>query len=190
MGAARIAAYASPMFVALFVAERADLSTGLWDVVRFLVAVAIAVVWLAVVWRNAVRIGRFTELTMEQTPPVNPGGCVSTSGDRRRRADDTRTDHVRDVRGSLAITSAKHPCANQQANDKGIIKRLSAIDLAPTDRLGARPIGLVTLDDLQVAFGKLASLSGSTWNKYRHAVLVMQRWGSRTDTSASRGLRI
>jgi hypothetical protein len=66
---------------------------------------------------------------------------------------------------------------NQQANDKGIIKRLSAIELAAGKRLGARPIGLLTLDDLQLVFGQLTCLSGSSWNKYRQAVLLMQRWG-------------
>jgi integrase len=67
--------------------------------------------------------------------------------------------------------------ANQQANDKGIIKRLSALELAPGEHFGDRPIRLVTLDDVQLAFGTLGVTAGSTWNKYRQALLLMQRWG-------------
>lgn len=66
---------------------------------------------------------------------------------------------------------------NQQMNDKGIIKRLSGLPLEEGQTLGQRPVGLVTLDDLQLAFSTLVKFAGSTRNKYRQAILLMQRWG-------------
>ena len=49
--------------------------------------------------------------------------------------------------------------------------------LVDGERLSTRPIGRITEDDLEVVFAQLSTLAGSTWNKYRDAVRLMQRWG-------------
>lgn len=66
--------------------------------------------------------------------------------------------------------------ATLRANDAAICQCLGelAIDDAP---LSTRPLGLITEDVIEAAFGQLARLAGSTWNKYRDVIRMMQRWG-------------
>lgn len=63
-----------------------------------------------------------------------------------------------------------------KANDAAICRRLGAlaVDGSPID---ARPLGLITEDVIELAFKALGSVAGSTFNKYRDAVRLMQRWG-------------
>ena len=42
--------------------------------------------------------------------------------------------------------------ANQQLNERGIVRRFSQIELEPGHLLGQRPIGLFTVDDWETAF--------------------------------------
>jgi integrase len=64
---------------------------------------------------------------------------------------------------------------NQQLNDQGIVNRLAALKLGEVT-LGLKSIGLFTVDDWETAFRQLDTLSASTRNKYRQAVLSMQDW--------------
>jgi integrase len=64
---------------------------------------------------------------------------------------------------------------NQQMNDKGIVRRLSKLDLGGVRLLGAQPIGVLTVDDWETAFRQLTG-AASTLNKYRQAILMMQEW--------------
>jgi len=63
-----------------------------------------------------------------------------------------------------------------RANDTAICKRLGDL-VIDGSRLADRPIGMITEDTIENAFTQLQSLAGSTWNKYRDAVRLMQRWG-------------
>ena len=65
----------------------------------------------------------------------------------------------------------------QQNNDKSILGKLGALPVGDDDRLGDRPLGRITLDDLETAFAHLSHLNGSTWNKYRQTVASLERWG-------------
>jgi integrase len=64
----------------------------------------------------------------------------------------------------------------QRANDAAICKRLGGL-LIDGEPLAARPIGLITEDVIEAAFGQLSRLAGSTYNKYRITVRLLQRWG-------------
>jgi integrase len=61
-------------------------------------------------------------------------------------------------------------------NDAAIRKRLGDL-VVDGERLATRLIGMTTEDTIEGAFNQLQSLAGSTWNKYRDAVRLMQRWG-------------
>lgn len=63
-----------------------------------------------------------------------------------------------------------------KTNDLAICTRLGNL-LVDGERLSTRSIGRITEDDLEVVFAQLSTLAGSTWNKYRDAVRLMQRWG-------------
>jgi integrase len=63
-----------------------------------------------------------------------------------------------------------------RANDEAICRRFGSL-VIDGGRLAEWAIGLITEDAIEGAFGQLGSLAGSTWNKYRDAIRMMQRWG-------------
>ena len=76
------------------------------------------------------------------------------------------------------ITNARsQQSANQQANDKGIVKRLAALTLSDGGRVGDSPIGLLTVDEWEAAFRQVSGLAASTVNKIRQTILSLQEWG-------------
>jgi len=61
------------------------------------------------------------------------------------------------------------------ANDNAICRRLGNL-LIDGERLAQQPIGLIREDTIEAVFAQLVTFAGSTWNKHRDAVRVMQRW--------------
>jgi hypothetical protein len=90
----------------------------------------------------------------------------------------TPADLTFEAFGEKWVTNARSQHSdNQQMNDRGIIRRLSKIELEPGVLLGQRPIGLFTVDDWEAAFAKTGPCAGSTYNKIRQCVLALQDWG-------------
>ena len=57
---------------------------------------------------------------------------------------------------------------------------LGALEVAPGETLGTRPIGRITEDDLEVVFGTLrATRAASTRNHYLQTIRSLERWGRR-----------
>ena len=108
--------------------------------------------------RIAIRGGQFPPVTTT-TATVTPADLTFEQFSTKWR-ENGRTD----VRDTL------------KANDTAICKRLGNL-LVDGERLANRPIGRITEDDLEGVFGQLTTLAGSSWNKYRDAVRLMQRWG-------------
>ncbi|MGE3511920.1 MAG: site-specific integrase [Vicinamibacterales bacterium] len=71
------------------------------------------------------------------------------------------------------INESKH----QQVNERGYVRRLARLDLGNGRLLGSSPIGLLTIDDWERAFGQLKG-AASTLNKIRQAILSMQEWAA------------
>src|SRR5262249_40534147 len=63
-----------------------------------------------------------------------------------------------------------------KANDLAICNRLGQL-IVDERKLAEWPIGLITEDTIENVFGQLQGFAGSTWNKYRDVVRLMQRWG-------------
>lgn len=66
-------------------------------------------------------------------------------------------------------------------SDRSRLARLGAMTIDEEAPLGARPIGRITTDDLEVVFRQLeaAGKSGSTLTKYFQTCQQLQRWGVR-----------
>ena len=125
------------------------------------------------------------------------GRHVGDRTEARREADKVRTA-IREGRSPVEQRPAETPGAltfdqfgvvwrerarstvslGQQRNDVSILKRLGGLAIGDT-RLGDRPIGAITEDDLEMAFAQLNTLSGSSWNKYRQCLVSVQKWGQR-----------
>ena len=125
------------------------------------------------------------------------GRHVSSREDAKREADRLRT-LIRDGKSPLGTPTAETPSAltfeqfgalwlerarvatseAQQANDRAQLRRLGGLTI-DGERLGDRPIGRITEDDLETAFVHVAHLAASTQNKLRQALLHLQRFGTR-----------
>src|SRR5439155_10552443 len=102
--------------------------------------------------RLLIRDGKFRPATTTPATPTTPSDLTF----------ETFTEKWRTVaRATMADTL--------RANDAAICKRLGDL-LIDGQRLATRPIGLITEDTIEAVFGRLQSLAGSTWNKYRDAV--------------------
>ena len=64
----------------------------------------------------------------------------------------------------------------QRKNDTILLRRLGNLTVGD-GRLGDRPIGRITEDDLETAFLQVASLAHSTQNKLRQTLIHLQTWG-------------
>lgn len=110
--------------------------------------------------RREIREGRF--------PPVPTPATPATPGDLsfEQFASKWRERARADQRPALI------------ANDAAICRRLCALTI-DSAVLGARPLSSITEDDLEVVFGQLSALAGSTSNKYRDVLRLLQAWGVR-----------
>lgn len=109
--------------------------------------------------RRLIRAGAFPPAVAAPVPPSTPADLTfETFADKW-------------------VTNARSTQSkNQRMNDRGIVRRLSKIDLGAGVRLGQQPIGLLTVDDWETAFRGITG-AASTVNKIRQAVLTMQDWG-------------
>jgi hypothetical protein len=64
--------------------------------------------------------------------------------------------------GALWLERARRGHVKDVHNASGHLRRLGGIEIAPGERLGDRPIGRVTEDDLERAFKGLATLANGT----------------------------
>jgi integrase len=72
-------------------------------------------------------------------------------------------------------TERKRCSPNQQTNDKGIMRKLGVVEIDGVP-LARRPIGLITVTDLEKAFDGLGPLAASSRNKYLQAIKSLEAW--------------
>ena len=123
------------------------------------------------------------------------GRHVGPREDAKREADRLRT-LIRDGKSPFTTSTPETPSAltfdafgalwheraraatspTQRKNDTILLRRLGNLTVGD-GRLGDRPIGRITEDDLETAFLQVASLAHSTQNKLRQTLIHLQTWG-------------
>lgn len=90
---------------------------------------------------------------------------------------DSPTALTFDQFGELWRTRARVATSpTQRTNDAILLRRLGNLRLDDA-RLGDRPIGRITEDDLEMGFVQVSDLAHSTQNKLRQTLLHLQDWG-------------
>jgi integrase len=108
---------------------------------------------------------------------IRSGAYVSASDYRPAVAPPVQgrtLDDLAQVFDDLRIAGDTNKKPNSKVNDRAILKRLRATDVA-RGRLGALPMETLTLDDL-VAFRAARKVANSTWNKQRTVLGQLFRW--------------
>ena len=82
--------------------------------------------------------------------------------------------------GKLWLERERAGKVKKITNDAGCMSKLGALEVAAGERLADRPIGRITEDDLERAFGTIkAGTANSTRNHYLQALKSLQKWARR-----------
>jgi integrase len=108
--------------------------------------------------RRLIRAGTFPPVSITPATPTTPSELTF------------------ETFGAKWVTNARSTHSkNQQMNDRGIVQRLSKVNLGDGAIVGQRPIGVLTVDDWETVFRQFDG-AASTRNKVRQAILMMQEW--------------